>query len=140
MSCRVFVAFSCLPSLAESTPYDSYSRACTSWLAYQLRSSRSELRQQLSLHCFQLVACCFCFCLYSLRRATCRTSLVAASLPACPAALSPGNAAGTASVEARQTDRQTETLPQPRFRFAVSQIYCQLPAAPTIPKHRQAPS
>lgn len=114
----------------------------TSWLAYQLHSSRSELRQQLSLHCFQLVACCFSFC--SLRRATCTTSLVASSLPpwlpswlpAClPGCIVTRERGGTES----RRDRQTGTLPQPRFRFAVSQIYCQLPAAPTMPKH-EAPS
>lgn len=110
----------------------------TSWLAYQLHSSRSELRQQLSLHCFQLVACCFSFC--SLRRATCTTSLVASSLPSClPPWLHCHQGTRRDRVASRQTNRQTGTLPQPRFRFAVSQIYCQLPAAPTMSKH-EAPS
>lgn len=84
----------------------------TSWLAYQLHSSRSELRQQLSLHCFQLVACCFSFC--SLRRATCTTSLVASSLPPClPPWLHCHQGTRRDRVASRQTDRNIASAALP---------------------------
>lgn len=74
-------------------------------------SSRSELRQQLSLHCFQLVACCLCFC--SLRRATCSTrhNACCRCCLCCPAGIvtREQQAQPTSSrPEPRQTDREED--------------------------------
>lgn len=79
------------------------------------------------------VAFPFALCDVQLAR---RASSPRACLPAClPGCIVTRERGGTES----RRDRQTGTLPQQRFRFAVSQIYCQLPAAPTMPKH-EAPS
>lgn len=81
----------------------------------------------------------FAFALCDVQLAPRGTTPVAGAASVARLALSPGNSRLSQHradpSRDRQTERKTEqtgTLPQRRFRFAVSQMYCQLPAAPTI--------